>query len=886
MSGILSILVGTDTAVTVNGTTYTVSLSDNATNITLSIEPEDAAATVTVVDSTSATVDTSSDGTITTGDITLAANVNPAFTITVTAADSTTTDYTLVITNPPAMPAITCNVLTDIAATTLTVHWNNTVRNNNVKYRAWCFPATSLSGDDTTNITAAGPTYAHYDAALSSSAASSTIIIGSSPDSPLTAGISYAVYVRAYYVDTGVTSIFRQLLRTPTATPYAAISTIKMAGISATTTNGSAYSVTLPSNISSGTLLIVLADSRATYTVNGAALSNPISLVRGENNFTIVVTAFDNRYSATYSLTINNPLPPSPPITQVVATFVNGTTGSVIPVVATTIPDGPAIGDWAAIVPAGTWDTINLKVMTSDNSVPSGWTYSSSTQSSGKSLLQSPPDSMDISFPSGLSTKLYFPIGLQVSLVASGETFTASTTDGFTYVVTLTSRQTSGTLNISAPSNQSAAITVNGSGGDGPYSGSVSLSPNENNVTVQVYVQSAMNYYISISNPPIAPTVTVGAITDHTIALSWNDVSVGTGTPPLAVKYEVWCILNQYVLATATATVEAARINNSKIGYYNLEAEGQSITMTGLVAGTQYTTYVRAYYTSTNFIGAYSGGDDRSTTGTAPSPDSSMQSVTVNGAAAPYAVSTFGSILSTNRATVGVVLQATNTKARISFNGTTSTTNSLTVPSLSLVSGLNTITITVTAEDSSTGSYILSITNPEPDPVGCFLGHMPVLTPTGYSRIDSLKVGDLVITETGAAVPIKTVRVRRMRPTKINNPYVIPKGQHGATQDVLISPDHSVIVAGEFIKASKLGLAQRPMKNPFNYYNLELPEWANMRVAGVEVESLAPTNQYIVSMDEMKKIAFNLLKKGVPMKKLERLIGLMGNEKAVIFCPQ
>jgi hypothetical protein len=192
----------------------------------------------------------------------------------------------------------------------------------------------------------------------------------------------------------------------------------------------------------------------------------------------------------------------------------------------------------------------------------------------------------------------------------------------------------------------------------------------------------------------------------------------------------------------------------------------------------------------------------------------------------------------------------------------------------------------VTISFSDDTSTILYFSPPPADQVGCFLGHMPVLTPTGYTRIDSLKAGDLVITETGAAVPIKTVRVRRMRPTKTNNPYVIPKGQFGATQDVLISPDHSVVVAGEFVKASKLGLDQRIMKNPFNYYNLELPEWANMRVAGVEVESMAPTTQYIVSMDEMKKIACSLLKKGIPMKKLERLIGLMGNEKAVIFCPQ
>jgi len=163
---------------------------------------------------------------------------------------------------------------------------------------------------------------------------------------------------------------------------------------------------------------------------------------------------------------------------------------------------------------------------------------------------------------------------------------------------------------------------------------------------------------------------------------------------------------------------------------------------------------------------------------------------------------------------------------------------------------------------------------------------MPVLTPTGYTRIDSLKAGDLVITEKGTAVPIKTAKVRRVRPSPANNPYVIPKGQYGATQDVLISPDHSVVIAGEFVKASKLGLDQKALKNPFNYYNLELPEWANMRVAGVEVESMAPTKQYIASIESLKPIVHKLLAAGHSVKRLARIINVIDSKKAVVFCPQ
>ena len=139
----------------------------------------------------------------------------------------------------------------------------------------------------------------------------------------------------------------------------------------------------------------------------------------------------------------------------------------------------------------------------------------------------------------------------------------------------------------------------------------------------------------------------------------------------------------------------------------------------------------------------------------------------------------------------------------------------------------------------------------------CFLGNAPVLTPSGYKRIDSLKVGDLVQTATGATVAIQSVKHQLVVPGPSVNPFVIPKGLLGATENIAISPRHCVVIPGRgYVEARDLGLGirQMPLKAVFDYYNLELPDWENMIVAGVTVESMAPKKQVVVTQDQMKQI--------------------------------
>jgi hypothetical protein len=165
---------------------------------------------------------------------------------------------------------------------------------------------------------------------------------------------------------------------------------------------------------------------------------------------------------------------------------------------------------------------------------------------------------------------------------------------------------------------------------------------------------------------------------------------------------------------------------------------------------------------------------------------------------------------------------------------------------------------------------------------------MPVLTPSGYSRIDSLKEGDLVLNESGKSVAIQRVKVMRVRPGPSTNPYVIPAGTFGATEDVLISPRHKVAVGtdGKMVEARDLGLKQKSMKAPFNYYNLEISGWSNMRVAGVEVESLAPAKRVTATVDQVKAAIAALpanQRTAENMKTLNRICKKTTDGKIVVF---
>jgi hypothetical protein len=140
-----------------------------------------------------------------------------------------------------------------------------------------------------------------------------------------------------------------------------------------------------------------------------------------------------------------------------------------------------------------------------------------------------------------------------------------------------------------------------------------------------------------------------------------------------------------------------------------------------------------------------------------------------------------------------------------------------------------------------------------PPSIICFLGSAPVLTPSGYRRIDSLAVGDIVNTPKGTAA-IEAIKTQVCEPSKYSNPYVIPERVFGATSKLLISPNHRISVSGHMFEARKLGLEQEEQKNTFTYYNIQITKAQNMIVAGVEVESLQPLVRSTISRENFNYI--------------------------------
>jgi len=157
------------------------------------------------------------------------------------------------------------------------------------------------------------------------------------------------------------------------------------------------------------------------------------------------------------------------------------------------------------------------------------------------------------------------------------------------------------------------------------------------------------------------------------------------------------------------------------------------------------------------------------------------------------------------------------------------------------------ITKTITVFDLDAGMTNLTDNTPV-----CFFGNAPVKTPYGSRRIDSLKVGDRVSTPSGTAV-IQHIHCQDYAAGPSANPYVIPAGRFGATQRLLISPRHRVAVGGQMVEARNLGLEQEEATGTLTYYNLGLGG-ANMIVAGVTVESLAPLVRVTISRAEFDYI--------------------------------
>jgi len=150
----------------------------------------------------------------------------------------------------------------------------------------------------------------------------------------------------------------------------------------------------------------------------------------------------------------------------------------------------------------------------------------------------------------------------------------------------------------------------------------------------------------------------------------------------------------------------------------------------------------------------------------------------------------------------------------------------------------------------------------------CFVRGAPILTPSGYRPVESIRTGDLVLTAEKRAVPVKVFQTTIPTTTTATAPYHIPAGTLGQPNDMYLSPMHAIQVAKglwhipEFLAKFVPAVQQYDIGKPVTYYHIECPKYLrdNLDYNGATVESFG--NKQVskrVYTWNPEKMAFNRL---------------------------
>jgi hypothetical protein len=185
------------------------------------------------------------------------------------------------------------------------------------------------------------------------------------------------------------------------------------------------------------------------------------------------------------------------------------------------------------------------------------------------------------------------------------------------------------------------------------------------------------------------------------------------------------------------------------------------------------------------------------------------------------------------------------------FDSAGDTIGSATVAGTSLSTGTFTSGQTgpLTVDESgSAGSFNITL-DPGNGIVPCFLGGTLISTLEGEKRIDTLSVGDLVLTDAGDAVPVRWIG-RRTVSTMFADPLrTLPVriragalGGNLPANDLLISPDHALLIGDTLVNAGALVngtsvVRETEMPRNFVYYHIEVDDHALILAEGVSAET-------------------------------------------------
>ena len=143
----------------------------------------------------------------------------------------------------------------------------------------------------------------------------------------------------------------------------------------------------------------------------------------------------------------------------------------------------------------------------------------------------------------------------------------------------------------------------------------------------------------------------------------------------------------------------------------------------------------------------------------------------------------------------------------------------------------------------------------------CFLAGTGIATADGTRAIETLAAGDLVLTADGLSRPVRWLG-RQTAATRFADPARIAPiriragalGEHLPVRDLLVSPDHALLVdgvlvqAGALVNGASITREDRDLPEVFTYYHVELAEHALILAEGVPAETF---------IDNVDRLAFD-----------------------------
>jgi hypothetical protein len=139
----------------------------------------------------------------------------------------------------------------------------------------------------------------------------------------------------------------------------------------------------------------------------------------------------------------------------------------------------------------------------------------------------------------------------------------------------------------------------------------------------------------------------------------------------------------------------------------------------------------------------------------------------------------------------------------------------------------------------------------------CFAEGTMIATPSGETAVESLKAGDLVLTMSGEAKPVRwlgrSTMVARFCDPLAGAPILIRKdalGEGAPTRDLRLSPCHALFIEGILVQASALvngsSIVREEMPERIVYYHVELENHELLLAEGVASES------FVDNVDRMR----------------------------------